>query len=60
MTAGTVFGAVPSDDARIVDVLHVGGHSVITYRWRGGIVRSTGPAGRTEERIAEIIERGDQ
>lgn len=31
-----------------------GGHSAITYRWRGGIVRSEGPAGRTAERVEEI------
>lgn len=44
---------------RIVNVEHVGGHSVITYRWRGGLVRQTGPAGRTDERIEAIVGRGD-
>lgn len=43
----------------ILSVVRYGGHSRITYRWRGGVVSDEGPAGRTAERVAAIIERGD-
>jgi hypothetical protein len=48
-----------TETQRIVSVDYYGGHSEITYRWRGGVVRCLGPAGRTHERIAAILAHGD-